>query len=374
MIAAHLGLALLVPNVVALSRLVLLIVGLELQVRLRRGAVPRARARRRVPPLRQPSPGASCPSVGRCTRRDDATTTRTVTARRAAGARHKGRLAAAFVLLATFMVVELSRAPHQLAGAALRRRPHAHRRARPRHGPRRHPARRVAARQHRHRTFGLYRLEILAALANAVLLFGVAVYVLVEAIRRIGDPPEVLGGPMLVVATLGLVANLVAFALLREGASESLNVEGAYLEVLADTVGSVGVIVGAIVDPAHRLDVGRPGGRRRHRAVDPPADLAARRARRCASWSRRRRRASTSTPIEADLGWLDGVVDVHDLHVWTLTSDMEAATAHLMVRTGTDGHAVLDQARALLIDDYNIIHATLQVEPDDHTGCDEVAW
>ena len=85
--------------------------------------------------------------------------------------------------------------------------------------------------ERRHRTFGLYRLEILAALANAVLLFGIAVYVLVEAVGRFDDPPEVLAAPMLVVASLGLVANLAAFALLRQGSKESRDVEGAYLEV-----------------------------------------------------------------------------------------------------------------------------------------------
>ena len=146
-----------------------------------------------------------------------------------AGARHKGRLLAALALLVTFTVVEvvtalatrslalLSDAGHMLtdvlglamALAAI------------------HLADR--AEQRSHRTFGLYRLEILAALANAVLLFCVAVYVLFEAVRRLGDPAEVLGGPMLVVAVLGLAANLVAFALLRSGAKESLNVEGAYL-------------------------------------------------------------------------------------------------------------------------------------------------
>jgi cobalt-zinc-cadmium efflux system protein len=92
------------------------------------------------------------------------------------------------------------------------------------------------AQQRRHRTFGLYRLEILAALANALLLFGVATYVLVEAIRRFAQPAEVLGIPMLVVGALGLTANLVAFALLREGARHSLNVRGAFLEVLADAL------------------------------------------------------------------------------------------------------------------------------------------
>jgi cobalt-zinc-cadmium efflux system protein len=225
----------------------------------------------------------------------------------------------------------------------------------------------------RHRTFGLYRLEILAALANAVLLIGVALYVVVEAIRRFDDPPEVLGGPMLVVATLGLVANLVAFGLLRAGAKESLNVEGAYLEVVADTVGSVGVIGAAIViqatdwgwvDPAVGLAIGlwilprtwRLGARAVRilvQAAPPGTDVDA---------------------IAAGLAGIEGVVDVHDLHVWTLTSDMDVASAHVMVRAGTDAHAVLDQARVLLRDQHHIDHATLQIEPDTHTGCDEVAW
>src|SRR3546814_7496064 len=92
----------------------------------------------------------------------------------------------------------------------------------------------------------MYRLEILAAFVNALLLFGVAIYVLVEAVNRLRGDPEVLGLPMLVVAVLGLIVNLVAFAMLRQGAKESRTVEGAYLEVLADTLGSVGVIIADI--------------------------------------------------------------------------------------------------------------------------------
>jgi len=290
-----------------------------------------------------------------------------------AGERHKGRLLAAFLLLAAYMVVELvagiaisslaliSDAGHMLTdvlglGMAL-------------------AAIQLASRgtDRRHQTFGLYRLEILAALANAVLLFGVAVYVLIEAVRRFDDPVEVLAGPMLVVAAIGLAVNLVAFALLREGAKESLNVAGAYLEVVSDTVGSVGVIVGALVihatgwtwvDPAVGVAIGlwilprtwRLGGQAVRilvQAAPPGVDLDA---------------------MQADLAGLEGVVDVHDLHVWTLTSEMEVASAHVMVGPGTATHAVLDQARDLLRDQYGISHATLQVEPDDHHGCAEVAW
>lgn len=96
-------------------------------------------------------------------------------------------------------------------------------------------------------TYGLYRLEILAALANAVLLFVVATCVLFESVRRLLDPPDVLATPMLNVAVVGLLVNVVAWRLLRQGAEESINVKGAYLEVLADLIGSVGVIVAATI-------------------------------------------------------------------------------------------------------------------------------
>jgi cobalt-zinc-cadmium efflux system protein len=225
----------------------------------------------------------------------------------------------------------------------------------------------------RQQTFGLYRLEILAALANAVLLFAVAGYVLVEAGRRLSDPPDIASGVVLVVGVLGLAVNLVAFALLRPGAGESLNVQGAYLEVVADVLGSIGVIVAAIVmtitdwlwvDPvigaaigvfilprAWRL--GREALRVLVQAAPAGTDLAA---------------------IDAELRAIPGVVDVHDLHVWTLTSEMEVATAHVMVAAGTDAHAVLDTARTLLSERHHLDHATLQVEPDDHRGCDDVSW
>ena len=293
-----------------------------------------------------------------------------------AGARHQKRLAISFALIGVFFVVEavggiltnslalLSDAGHMLTdviglGMAL-----AAIQLATRH------ERRADTGQH---TFGLYRLEILAAFVNAILLFGVAIYVLIEAARRLTGEPEVLGIPMLVVATLGLVVNLIAFALLREGSKESLNVEGAYLEVLADTLGSVGVIIAAIllevfgwawVDPVVGAAIGLWILPRTYRlgsqavrillqAAPPDVDLSA---------------------LRADLAAIDGVVDVHDLHVWTLTSEMENASAHLMVAAGTDSHTVLDQARDLLQTRYHVEHATLQVEPDDHEGCDQVTW
>ena len=290
-----------------------------------------------------------------------------------AGARHRGRLAAAFGVLLVFMVVEvvtglasgslalLSDAGHMftdvlglaMALAAIQLA--------------------VRGRERSHRTFGLYRLEILAALANAVLLFAVATWVLVEAVGRFFHPTDVASGPVLAVAVLGLLANLVAFALLREGSKESINVEGAYLEVLSDTLGSIGVIIGALViratgwqwvDPAVGVAIGvfilprtwRLGSRAVRILVQAAPDGLDLKA------------------IATDLAAVAGVVDVHDLHVWTLTSDMDVASAHLMVGTGVDQHGVLDQARDLLRDRHGIGHATLQVEPEDHRGCDEVAW
>jgi cobalt-zinc-cadmium efflux system protein len=290
-----------------------------------------------------------------------------------AGARYKGRLVAALAVLGVVTVVEivagfatrslalLSDAGHMLTdvgglGMAL-------------------AAIHVADRSSsiRGRTFGLYRLEILAALANAVLLFAVATYVLVEAVRRWNDPADVLAVPMLAVAIVGLVANVVAFGLLRNGSRASLNVRGAYLEVLSDLLGSLGVIVAAVVlqvtgwewvDPAVGVAIGvfilprawhlgAQALRILVQAAPVGTDLAA---------------------IEAQLEAIDGVVDVHDLHVWTLTSEMDVASVHLMVRDGTDTHGVLDRARVVLRDGHGIGHATLQVEPDTHEGCDELAW
>lgn len=222
-------------------------------------------------------------------------------------------------------------------------------------------------------TFGMYRLEILAALANAVLLFAVAGYVLWEAFDRFQDPPEILTTPMLLVAVLGLAVNLVALRLLRAGSDESLNVEGAYLEVVADLAGSMGVVVAALViiftgwpyaDPIIGALIGlfilprawRLGGQ----AVRVLVQAAP--------------RGLDLAEVRDELGALPGVEDVHDLHVWTLTSDMEVATVHLMIGDEIEPHPVLDGARRILEEVYHIDHATLQVEPLSHRDCAEVSW
>lgn len=224
-----------------------------------------------------------------------------------------------------------------------------------------------------HRTYGLYRLEILAALANAVLLFGVAGYVLIEAARRFQDPPEVLSGPMLLVATLGLIVNLIGWRLLRQGAAESINVEGAFLEVLADLIGSVGVIIAALLlryagwayaDPVFGAAIGL--------FILPRAWRLGRRALRVLVQAAPE--GLDLADLHDRLASIPGVTDIHDLHVWTLTSEMDVATVHMVTRDGTDPHPILDQARALLEADHGISHATLQVEPDTHKGCAEVTW
>lgn len=291
-----------------------------------------------------------------------------------AGERHRGRLWAAFGLLALFMLVEavaaaltgslalLSDAGHMFTdvlgiGMAL-------------------AAITAASKASRtgQRTFGLYRMEVLAALANAVLLFGVASYVVVEAVRRISQPPEVLAGPMLAVAVAGLLANVVAFLLLRSGSQESLNVRGAYLEVLGDLFTSVGVIIAAVVitltgwwyaDPLIAVAVGlfilprtyhlgRAALRVLVQAAPPHLDISA---------------------VRAALRAVDGVADVHDLHVWTLTSGMEVASAHLALERDADFAAVLATSRRLLHDRFAVEHATLQAEPADANGvCHESEW
>ncbi|MEY2523933.1 MAG: cobalt-zinc-cadmium efflux system protein [Ilumatobacteraceae bacterium] len=229
------------------------------------------------------------------------------------------------------------------------------------------------ARVHPQRTFGLYRLEILAALVNAVLLFGVAGYVLFEAISRLSDARDVASTPVLIVGVIGLVVNVIAFLLLRAGSKESLNLQGAYLEVLSDMLGSVGVIVAAIVwgvtgwswvDPVIGAAIGV--------FILPRAWKLGREALRVLVQAAPAR--LDLTELQAELAGIGGVVDVHDLHVWTLTSEMEVATAHLMVAAGADSHAVLDRARELLAERHGIAHSTLQVEPDDHRGCQDVSW
>jgi cobalt-zinc-cadmium efflux system protein len=221
------------------------------------------------------------------------------------------------------------------------------------------------------RTFGSYRAEVFASGLTVLLMLGAAVYVTVEAVRRTGDAPHVAAGPMLLVGALGLVINVIALLLLRGGAVESLNVKGAYLEVVADTVGSIGVIVAGLL-------VARTGDGWWDTVVALAiAVFVAVRAlmlgREVLAVLGQHAPAGLSpADIEASLFGVPGVDGVHDLHVWTLTSGMHVATAHLMAAEGRGGE-VLATARVVLRDEFGVDHATLQVESPS-SACDQTSW
>jgi cobalt-zinc-cadmium efflux system protein len=215
-----------------------------------------------------------------------------------------------------------------------------------------------------------YRLEILAAVVNAVLLFGVAVFILVEAWRRWTDPSEVEGGLMLVFAVVGLVANLIGLAVLRTGSKESLNVKGAYLEVLGDTLGSAAVIAAAVV-------IAVTGWER----ADVVASVLVAVMILPRTWALLREAIDVlleATPRGMDLAEvrrhiLDtrGVVDAHDLHAWTLTSGVPVLSAHIVVADEVLAHnaggQVLDTLGDCLADHFDVEHCTFQIEPVGHT-------
>lgn len=287
------------------------------------------------------------------------------------GARHRWRLAVACGLVGAFFLVEavvgwlaqslalLSDAGHMAAdvvalSSAL-------------------VATRIATRADRtgQRTFGSYRAEVFASGLTVLLMLGAAVYVGAEALRRLGETPDVAAGPMLLVGALGLAVNVIALLLLRAGAAESLNVKGAYLEVVADTVGSVGVIAAGIL-------VARTGDAWWDTVVALAIALfvavrAVALGREVLAVLGQHAPAGLSPArIEASLSGVPGVQDVHDLHVWTLTSGMQVATAHLLAAEGRSGE-VLAAARVVLREEYGVEHATLQVESPS-SACDQTSW
>ncbi|SHL95051.1 cobalt-zinc-cadmium efflux system protein [Micrococcus luteus] len=290
-----------------------------------------------------------------------------------AGGRYRRRLAGAFALTAGFFLIELvaglvsgslallSDAGHMAAdvvvlGAALL-------------------ATRIASRPDStgRRTYGSYRAEVFASALAVLAMLAVGVYVVVEAISRLGDAPEVASGAMLAVGFAGLVINIISMLLLRSGVKDSLNVKGAYYEVIADAAGSVGVMVAGVLiiltgQPIWDVVVaaliavfviiravvlGRQViavlGQHAPEGVDPE-------------------------DVAGDLDAVEGVEEVHDLHLWTLTSGMNVATAHLVADQGADHGAVLAGARRVLRDRYGIAHATLQVEGAGSDGCHDLSW
>ncbi len=289
-----------------------------------------------------------------------------------AAGRHKGALVGALALTASFMLVEvigaywtgslalLADAAHMLTDAggltlALIAIRFSERPATPQ------------------KTYGYARMEVLSALANAVVLLLLAIYILFEAYKRFINPPEILGMPMLVVAVIGLLVNFASMRLLMAGSKESLNMRGAYLEVMGDMLGSLGVIIAASVvlltgwsgadasigagiglfivprtwnllkSAVHILMEGTP----------PHVDLAL---------------------IETRLMALEGVETVHDLHVWTITSGLDAMSCHLIVRDDTKLRQTLQAGHDLMRDEFSIKKTTIQIENPglhDATGNDK---
>lgn len=210
------------------------------------------------------------------------------------------------------------------------------------------------------RSFGWLRAEVLAALLNAVVLVGLGAWIVWEALSRLGDPPDVTGGWVLATGAAGLAVNVAAFRILHRAGS-GLNVRAAMLHVLADLVSSVGVVVAGVVvlstgwqeaDPLAGLLIGLLVAASTFRVLretvgvlleGAPAGMDAR-------------------AVGAAMAAADGVVDVHDLHLWTITSGFPALSAHVLVAPGADCHAIRRELEELLRDRYALTHTTLQVE------------
>jgi cobalt-zinc-cadmium efflux system protein len=210
-------------------------------------------------------------------------------------------------------------------------------------------------------TYGFVRTEVLSALANAVVLLLLTFYILYEAYQRFLHPPEIIGGPMLVVAVIGLIVNLISMKLLSGGSSESINVKGAYFEVLSDMLGSLGVIVAAIVvlltgwtlvDPIIGAGIGL--------FIVPRTWILLKQAIHI---------LLEGTPPEVDVALIEkrlmsvsGVTGVRDLHVWTITSGLDAMSCHLIVDDMAKASTILKAANATMRGEFKLEHTTIQVE------------
>jgi cobalt-zinc-cadmium efflux system protein len=219
------------------------------------------------------------------------------------------------------------------------------------------------------RTFGLARAEILAALANCLLLLGVGGYVLYEAVQRFFTPAATEGGLMIWFGAIGLVANMVSLGLLMRGQAESLNVRGAFLEVAADTLGSVTVLISAAVilttgwqtaDPIASLVIGLMIVPRTVKLLRETLDVLLESA----------PKGVDMAEVRSHILALDGVEDVHDLHAWTITSGMPVLSAHVVVSSealNAIGHEkMLHELQGCLGDHFDVEHCTFQLEPSGH--------
>jgi cobalt-zinc-cadmium efflux system protein len=219
------------------------------------------------------------------------------------------------------------------------------------------------------RTFGYARAEILAALANCLLLLGVGGYVLYEAIQRFVTPADTEGGLTIVFGAIGLVANMISLTLLMRGQKESLNVRGAFLEVAADALGSAAVIVSALVilttgwqaaDPIASLVIGLMIVPRTWKLLRETLDVLLEAAPKDVDMAE----------VRAHILALDGVEDIHDLHAWTITSGMPVLSAHVVVSSevlSAIGHEkMLHELQGCLGDHFDVEHCTFQLEPGGH--------
>ncbi|MEU6803736.1 cation diffusion facilitator family transporter [Streptomyces neyagawaensis] len=219
------------------------------------------------------------------------------------------------------------------------------------------------------RTFGYARAEILAALANCVLLLGVGGYVLFEAIQRFITPVGTQGGLTVVFGAIGLVANMISLTLLMRGQKESLNVRGAFLEVAADALGSLAVIVSAVVvlltgwqaaDPIASLIIGVMIVPRTVKLLRETLDVLLEAAPKNVDMAE----------VRAHILALPGVEDVHDLHAWTITSGMPVLSAHVVVGSDTldaiGNEKMLHELQGCIGDHFDVEHCTFQLEPGGH--------
>lgn len=225
------------------------------------------------------------------------------------------------------------------------------------------------------RTYGYHRTEILAALVNGVTLVAIAVFVVLEAWERFQDPPEVQAGGMIAVATGGLVINLVCMWILhggRDDGKRSLNMRGAWLHVVSDMLGSVQAVIAGLL-------IWRFGWA----WADPAAAVVIALLVVWSSWSLLKESVHVlmeATPghidsreVGAALVAVDGVSDVHDLHIWTITSGFDALSVHARVEGDRPRGAVLEELRELLRQRFSIHHSTIQLEEGQGCGCEDGA-
>jgi cobalt-zinc-cadmium efflux system protein len=214
------------------------------------------------------------------------------------------------------------------------------------------------------KSFGYKRAEILAALANGVTLVAISIWIFIEAFSRLREPPEILGAPILVIAAVGLLVNAAGVVVLSRSGGESLNVQGALRHVIADALGSIGTIAAALI-------IVLTGWR----YADPLASVAIATLILASSWSLLRDstnillegtpRGISAEEVGNTMAGAEGIAEVHDLHIWEITSGFPALSAHVLVGRSEDCHARRRELEDLLAREYGISHTTLQV---DHLG------